>query len=87
MHFDDNYPCVLFGRFDNPTSDGLFAPGINHAVTCYGKRDEIFPNGSSNSYFIVHYGWDSDGAGDYSRVYLLDSLTANPVGSYYNMYF
>lgn len=76
MCINDNKPIALFGNFVNPTGGSK----VNHAVVCYGTRDEPLGNGQTNRYFIVNYGWTG-----YSKVYLLDNLFRNPVGSMYNM--
>lgn len=76
MCINDNKPIALFGNFVTP-SDGN---KVNHAVTCYGTRDEPLGSGKTNRYFIVNFGWNN-----YSKVYLLDNIFRNPVGSMYNM--
>ncbi len=76
MCIQDNKPIALFGNFVSP-ADGK---KVNHAVTCYGTRDEPLGQGQTNRYFIVNFGWTS-----YSHVYLLDNLFRNPVDSMYNM--
>ena len=70
---------ILFGSFKTPDNTG----NINHAVLCYGIKEETFTGTgytSTNRYFVVNYGWPT-----YTNVYLLDSLFVNPVGSAYYM--
>lgn len=76
MCIQDNKPIALFGNFVRPDN----GKKVNHAVTCYGTRDVPLGQGQTNRYFIVNFGWTG-----YSRVYLLDNIFRNPVGSMYNM--
>lgn len=76
MCINDNKPIALFGNLVSP-SDGS---KIQHAVACYGTRDEPLGGGSTNRYFIVNFGFHGC-----SRIYLLDNIFRNPVGSMYNM--
>lgn len=76
MCIQDNKPIALFGNFVNPSN----GKKINHAVTCYGTQDIPLGQGKTNRYFIVNFGWTG-----YSKVYLLDNIFRNPVGSMYNM--
>ncbi len=72
----DNKPIALFGNFRRPDN----GKKINHAVTCYGIKTEVLGGGATQDYFIVNFGWTG-----YSRIYLLDNILLNPVGSMYNM--
>lgn len=76
MCIQDNKPIALFGNFVSPET----GKKVNHVVTCYGTRDIPLGQGKTNRYFIVNFGWTN-----YSRVYLLDNIFRNPVGSMYNM--
>ena len=76
MCINDNKPIALFGDFVSPSTGAK----VKHAVTCYGTRDEPASQGKTIRYFIVNFGWTN-----YSKVYLIDNIFRNPVGSMYNM--
>ena len=81
MCIEDNKPIALFGSFTDPKD----RKKVNHAVTCYGMKYEPLGAGQIQRYFIVNFGWSSSKEQDYSRVYLIDNIFSNPVGSMYNM--
>ena len=75
MCLRDNKPVILFGNFRRPNSDETG----NHAVVCYGLWNDVFDMSTKILYFVVNYWWT-----DYSTVYLVDNIFANPIGSMYN---
>ena len=76
----DNKPMILFGHFENVSTQDNPWDHTNHAIVAFGKAYRSVSLLVREKYLYVHYGWPG-----YSHIMIQDSIFKNPIGSFYNM--